>query len=133
VIADKISRLKSPCIICITHLGLFQTSTGAQGVESLHFLPPKSQAALAHLGNIVDKKMSRLKCCSQAETKQFRQAKWIELTKRNHMINPCSSKPGFERVIACFIENVMMEGNSWSVTVRGHINTVKKLFQLRNF
>jgi hypothetical protein len=68
-----------------------------------------------------------------AETKQFRQAKWIEFTKRNHMLDHCGSKPGFERVIACFMEKLMMDDNSCSTTVPRHANTINKVFQLLNF
>ncbi len=48
------------------------------------------------------------------------------------MPNPCSSKPGYERIVACFIERLMMDHNFQSATVRGYAKSVNTLFQLRN-
>jgi hypothetical protein len=98
----------------------------------LQFLPAKSQASLAPLGNHVDKEMSRLKPDSELETTRFRQAVYIKFTKRNHMPNPCSSKPGYKRIVACFIERLMVDQNSWSTTVHGYAESINTLFQLRN-
>jgi len=69
----------------------------------------------------------------EAETERFRQAKWIEFTKRNHITDPCGNEPGFEQVIACFIEKLTLDDNSRSATIRGHVYAINKLFQLRNF
>jgi hypothetical protein len=49
------------------------------------------------------------------------------------MLNPWGSKPGFEGVIACFMEKLMMDNNFCSATVRGYVNAINKQFQLRNF
>ncbi len=48
------------------------------------------------------------------------------------MPNPCGSKPGYERIVACFIECLMMDHNSWSATVCGYAESVNTLFQLQN-
>jgi hypothetical protein len=100
----------------------------------LQFLPAKfQQASLAPLGNYVDKKMFRLKPDSKLETTRFRQAVYIKFTEQNHMPNPCSSKPGYEKIVACFIERLMMDHNSsWSATIRRYAKSVNPLFRLRN-
>jgi hypothetical protein len=46
------------------------------------------------------------------------------------MLDPCGSKPGYERIPACFIEHFMMDHNSWSATVCGYAKSVNTLFQL---
>ncbi len=48
------------------------------------------------------------------------------------MPDPCGSKPGYERIVACFIECLMMDHNSWSATVHGHAESINTLFWLRN-
>ena len=49
------------------------------------------------------------------------------------MTDPCGNEPGFERVAACFMEKLILDDNSRSTTIRGHIDAINKLFQLRNF
>ncbi len=100
---------------------------------SLHFLPAKSQASLAHLGDIVDTKLSKLKSDSELKITRFRQAVYIHFIKRNHIPNPCHSKPGYEQIIACFIEQLMLDHNSWSAIVRGYVEAINILFQLCHF
>ncbi len=97
------------------------------------FLPAKSQAALADLGNIVDAKMSRLNSDSELETTRFRQAVYINFASRNHIPDPCGNKQGYERIIACFIEQLMIDHNSRSATVRSYVDAINFLFRLRNF
>ena len=48
------------------------------------------------------------------------------------MLDPCGSEPGYKRIVACFIERLMMNQNSWSATVRGYAESVNTLFRLRN-
>jgi hypothetical protein len=48
------------------------------------------------------------------------------------MPDPCGSKPGYERIVACFIKRLMMDHNSWSTTVCGYAESVNTLFQLWN-
>ncbi len=48
------------------------------------------------------------------------------------MPDPCRSKPGYERIVACFIEGLMMDHNSWCATVCGYAESVNTLFQLWN-
>jgi hypothetical protein len=94
----------------------------------LQFLPDKCQTALADLEHIVDAKMSRLKVNSQVEMEQFRQSVYINFCTKNHIPNPCGSKPGYERVIACFIEKLMSDHNLRSATVCGYVEGINKLF-----
>jgi len=49
------------------------------------------------------------------------------------MTNPCGKEPGFEWVVACFMEKLILDDNSRSATLRGHIDAINKLFQLHNF
>ena len=49
------------------------------------------------------------------------------------MTDPCGNEPGFERVVACFMEKLILDDNSRSTTIRGHVDAINKLFQLRNF
>jgi hypothetical protein len=46
------------------------------------------------------------------------------------MPDPCGSKPGYERIVACLIKRLMMDHNSRSATVRGYAESVNTLFQL---
>ncbi len=115
------------------HLRLCQPSTGTQGAESLQFLPTESQASLSALRNIVDRKLSRLKTDSEIETSRFRQAVYLNFAKKHCIQDPCGSEPGYQRIIACFIKQLMLNHNSWSATVRGYVKSINILFKLRNF
>ena len=99
----------------------------------MQFLPAESQASLSALGNIVDRKLSRLKTDSEIETTRFRQAVYLNFAKRHGIQDPCGSEPGFQRVIACFIEQLMLDHNSRSATVRGYVESINTLFKLRSF
>jgi hypothetical protein len=53
---------------------------------------------------------------------------------KKHCINdPCGSEPGYQRIIACFSEQLMLDHNSRSATVRGYVESINTLFKLRNF
>jgi hypothetical protein len=99
----------------------------------LFFLPAKSQAALANLGNIVDAKMYRLKSDSELKTARFRQAVYIEFCKNKNVPDPCGNQAGYKRIIACFIEELMLDHNSCSATVCGYIDAINTLFCLHHF
>ena len=115
------------------YLRLCQPSTGAQGAESLQFLPTESQVSLSALGNIVDRKLSRLKTDSEVETTRFRQAVYLNFAKKHCINDPCGSEPGYQRIIACFSEQLMLDHNSRSATVRGYVKSINTLFKLCNF
>jgi len=106
---------------------------GAQGAESLQFLPTESQASLSALGDIVDRKLSRLKTDSEIETTRFRQAVYLNSAKKHSIQDPCGSEPGYQRIIACFMEQLMIDHNSRSATVRGYVKSINILFKLHDF
>ncbi len=99
----------------------------------MHFLPPKSRAALSNLGNFVDTKMSQLKQDPTVETTRFRQAVYINWTKNMLIPDPCDPEPGYKFVLARFLEQSMNSHNSRSATVCGHTVSINTLFQLWNF
>ena len=99
----------------------------------MQFLPAESQASLSALGHIVDRKMSRLKSYSEIETTRFRQAVYLNFISKHCIQDPCGSKPGYQRIIACFMEQLMLDHNSRSATVRGYVESINTLFKLRNF
>jgi hypothetical protein len=98
----------------------------------LQFLPAESQASLLSLGNIVDKKMSQFKSDSEIETTQFRQASYINWTKSHCIPDPCGPEPGHKPIVACFIEQLMLDQNSHSATVQGYVESINTLFRLRD-
>ena len=77
--------------------------------------------------------MSRLKSDSELETARFRQAVYIEFCKSNNILNPCSNQVGYERIIACFIEQLMLDHNSHSATVCWYVKAINTLFCLCHF
>jgi hypothetical protein len=99
----------------------------------LQFLPATSQASLSALGHIVDRKMSRLKSYSKIETTRFRQAVYLNFISKHRIQDPCSSEPGYQRIIACFMEQLMLDHNSRSATIRGYVKSINTLFKLQNF
>ena len=99
----------------------------------MQFLSTESQASLSALGDIVDRKMSKLRSNSEIETTRFRHAVYLTFIKRHHIKDPCGSKPGYQRVVACFMEQLMLDHNSRSATVRGYVEAINILFKLWNF
>jgi hypothetical protein len=97
------------------------------------FLPPESQAALRNLENIVNAKMSLIERGSRDETACFRQAVYIEWTKRKLILDPCGNQPGYSCIISCFVENLMLDTNCCSKTVKGYVESINTLFKLRGF
>ena len=97
------------------------------------FLPTESQAALHDLENIIDAKLSRIKRGSADETARFRQAIFISWTKKKFIPDPCGEHQGYQRIVSCFIENLMRDNNSRSKTVKGYVESINTLFKLRGF
>ncbi len=97
------------------------------------FLPAKSRAVLGDLGNLVEAKIARLKQGASLETTRFRQAQFIKWCYQKLIPDPCGNEPGYERIVACFAENPMFDYNSHSATVQGYVESINKLFGLRNF
>jgi hypothetical protein len=80
------------------------------------------------LGDIVEAKLSRLKSDSELETTRFRQAVYVNFIKQNHIPDPCGNEPGYERIIAGFIKELMTDQNSCSATVHGYVKAINTLF-----
>jgi hypothetical protein len=76
--------------------------------------------------------MSRLKSDSELENTRFRQAVYVNFTKNHCIPDPCRNEPGYEYIIACFIEKLMLHHNLQSKTVRGYVKIINSLFRLCN-
>jgi hypothetical protein len=125
-IADEISRVKKSnhSTHSSTCYDLSKLKQELCGIETLSFLPPESRAALYALGNYVDAKMSRLKHGAEVETKRFRQAQYINWCKLKLIPDPCGCDRGYERIVACFAENLIMDCNSRSATVQAYVTSI---------
>ena len=97
------------------------------------FLPPESRAALSDLGNSVVKKIARLRINSSIETERFRQAKYLNWCQIKMIPDACGKEYGYERILACFVENLITDCHSRSATVLGYVQAINKLFELRKF
>jgi hypothetical protein len=97
----------------------------------LSFLPAKSRAALNDLGRFIDAKLAQLKQGSAFETERFSQAQYLKWCKDKLIPDPCGSEPGYERIIACFIKNLMLDCNSRLATAQGYAQSINKLFEYR--
>jgi hypothetical protein len=47
--------------------------------------------------------------------------------------DPCGKEYGYERILACFVENLIIDCHSRSATVLGYVQAINKLFELRKF
>jgi len=81
------------------------------------------------MGDFIDAKLARLKQGSVIETERFRQAQYLKWCKQKLIPNPCGEEPGYERVVACFIENLIIDCNPRSKTLLGYIQSINKLFE----
>ncbi len=97
------------------------------------FLPAESRAVLGDLGNLVEAKIARLKQGASLETTRFGQAQFIKWCNQKLIPDPCGNEPGYERIVACFAENLMFDCNSCSATVQGYVESINKLFALISF
>jgi hypothetical protein len=97
------------------------------------FLAAESRAALNDLGHFIDAKVARLKQCSAIETERFRQAQYLNWCKQKFVPDPCGDEPRYERLVACFVENLMLDCNSRSATATGYAQSINKLFEYRGF
>ena len=97
----------------------------------MSFLPTESRTALNDLGHFIDAKLARLKQGSAIETERFRQAQYLKWCKQKFIPDPCGEEPGYERVVACFVENLIIDCNPRSKTVLGYVQSINKLFEYR--
>ncbi len=81
------------------------------------------------MGHFIDAKLTQLKQGSAIKTERFRQAQYIKWCKKKFIPDPCGSKPGYERLVACFIKNFMLDCNSQLATVQGYVQSINKLFE----
>ena len=77
--------------------------------------------------------MSLITQGSGDETAHFRQAVYIDWTKRKLIPDPCGDQPGYSCVISCFVENLMLDKNCRFKTVKGYVESINTLFKLRGF
>jgi hypothetical protein len=85
------------------------------------------------LGNSVDKKIPRLKINSSIETEWFRLAKYLNWCQIKKIPDACRNKYEYKHILACFIENLIINCHSCSATAFGYVQAINKLFKLRNF
>jgi hypothetical protein len=99
----------------------------------LSFLPPESRTALIDLENYVGAKIARLRLSSSIETEQFRQDKYLDWCQIKKIPNPCGKEHGYERILACFGKNLIIDSNSRSATILDYALAVNKLFEMRKY
>ena len=99
----------------------------------MSFLPTESRTALNDLGHFIDAKLARLKQGSAIETERFRQAQYLKWCKQKFIPDPCGEEPGYELVVACFVENLIIDCNPRSKTLLGYIQSINKLFEYQGF
>ena len=99
----------------------------------MQFFPTESRTALNYLGHFIDAKLAKLKQGSAIETERFRQAQYLKWCKQKFIPDPCGEEPGYERVVACFVENLILDCNPRSKTVLGYVQSINKLFEYRGF
>jgi hypothetical protein len=80
---------------------------------------------------LLTRNLARLKQCSVIETEWFRQAQYLKWCKQKFIPDPCGNEPGYEQVVACFIEDLIIDCNPRSKTVLGYIQSINKLFEYR--
>ncbi len=97
------------------------------------FPPPKSQAALHDLENIINAKLSQIKEGSGDETAQLRQAGYINWTKKKLIPDPCGDQPGYQRIVSCLVEILMLKNNYHSKTIKGYVKIKNTFSKLRGF
>ena len=100
--------------------------------------PPECQTALASLGRVVETELARRAFTQQAETKRTRQAFYLHFCKEMSLPDPCGSGQQFEFMLACFVQTLIGGNNITNATIRaktvkGYLEAVSELFELRNF
>jgi len=119
-IADEISRIKK----------------STQNHSSFHYDFSKLQqdhVELKHCCFFQPSQELRLKQGSAIETERFRQAQYLNWCKQKFVPDPCGNEPRYERLVACFIENLMLDCNSRLATAQGYAQSINKLFEYRGF
>ena len=78
-------------------------------------------------------KLVRLKQGSTIETERFRQAQYLKWCEQMLIPDPCGSDTGYKRLVAYFIENLMLDCNSRLATVQGYTQSINKIFEYCGF
>jgi hypothetical protein len=97
------------------------------------FLPTESRTALNDLENFIDAKLARLRQGLVIKTERFRQAQYLKWCKQKFIPDPCGNEPGYEQVVACFVENLILDCNPRSKTVLGYTQSINKLFEYQSY
>ena len=58
---------------------------------------------------------------------------YLEFCRSKKVPDPCGNHAGYERIVACFLEQLMHDHNSRSATVRGYVQAINILFELRKY
>jgi hypothetical protein len=111
--ADEISRIKrfatNPSSFQYDFSKLQQDHTELKHCRFFQ----SSQELLSMIWDIfIDLKLTQLKQGSAIETEQLRQAQYLKWCKQKFIPDPCRSEPRYEQLVACFIENLMLDCNS---------------------
>ena len=64
---------------------------------------------------------------------RFRQAAYIKWCKEKSIPDPCGTRQEYQRIISCFIENLTLDTNCRSQTVKEYVKAINDLFARRNF
>ena len=99
----------------------------------MSFLPTESKTALNDLGHFIDTKLARLKQGSAIKTERFRQAQYLKWFTQKFIPDPCGKEPGYEQVVACFVEILILDCNPRSKTVLRYVQSINTLFEYCGF
>jgi hypothetical protein len=77
--------------------------------------------------------IARLRINLRIETEKFRQAKYLNWCQIKKIPDACGNEYEYKRILACYIENLIIDCHSRSATVLGYLQAINKLFELRNF
>jgi hypothetical protein len=58
---------------------------------------------------------------------------YIRFTKTHSIPDTCGCQSSYQRIVACFIEQLIFDHNSFSATVHGYVEAINTLFWLCQF
>ncbi len=132
-IVDKISRIKKSNTPLSFHYDFTKLQQDHTELKNCCFFQPSPELLSMIWAILLMQKIARLKQGSAVETKRFRQAQYINWCKSKLVPDPCGKECGYECIVACFIENLLLDCNSRSATAQGYVQSINKLFKLCNF
>ncbi|MBM3299837.1 MAG: hypothetical protein FJY85_07770, partial [Deltaproteobacteria bacterium] len=101
--------------------------------------PPSARAALAHLGDCLDREVARSQRHKDADTAAARQAHYIKWTRDLGLHDPCGPGPSYAYLVALYLKSLQENGSITgkaalrSMTVQGYALAINTLFELRGF